>query len=346
MRSSAFAESVKLNDMTEPLKSKLTGILQAAACIVVIAWGVAAAAHLISIFLLAMLLAYCVLPLPKWIMRRFKFGKGTAIALSVTLVGAGYLVLSAYLVSAAYRMTAKLPVYQERLTAVYDSLVPFLVVHGVPSSTISSATTLSPDRIIGFAHVVLPMVLGSFSQALLISLLSLLFAIELLEEPSRQNPLVAGLTYYGRDVQRFIAISAKTGAITTLINLVLLLALGVDFPLLWCVLYFFLQFIPNLGSIVALVPPALLALLMFGWHRALLVAVGMLVTNMVTANVLNPFFLKKGVNVSFLEMTLSLIVWGALLGFWGGIVAIPLTLVLRRFFGNSPAEATPVALAG
>jgi predicted PurR-regulated permease PerM len=158
-------------------------------------------------------------------------------------------------------------------------------------------------------------------------------------EPAKQSRLVAGLISYGRDVQYFIAVSAKTGALTALANLVLLVVVGVDFPVLWCVLYFFLQFIPNLGSILALVPPTLLALVMLGWERALVVAVGMLLTNLITANVLNPIFLRKGVNISFLEIILSLIVWGSLLGSTGSLVAIPLTIVLKKYFEDSSVEA-------
>jgi predicted PurR-regulated permease PerM len=111
------------------------------------------------------------------------------------------------------------------------------------------------------------------------------------------------------------------------------------------VLYFFLQFIPNLGSILALVPPTLLALVTLGWERALVVAVGMLLTNLITANVLNPIFLKKGVDISFLEIILSLIVWGSLLGSTGSLVAIPLTIVLKKYFENSSVE-TETLVAG
>jgi predicted PurR-regulated permease PerM len=77
-----------------------------------------------------------------------------------------------------------------------------------------------------------------------------------------------------------------------------------------------------------------------------MVAVGMLLTNLLSANVLNPILMKKSVNVSFLEMILSLIVWGALLGPAGTVVAIPLTLVLKRVVGRTSAdEATAVAAA-
>ena len=331
--------------MTKLLSSRLPGILQVAACLVVVAWGVVQASQLVSTLLLALLLAYCVLPLPQWIMRRFKLGEGAAIGLTVTLVGLFYLIVGVYLVDAAHRMTAKLPGYEDRLQAIYDGIVPFLVAHGIQSSSLSTATLLSSDRMLGCARAVLPGILGSVSNGVLISLLSLLFVVEMSVEPAKQSRLVAGLISYGRDVQYFIAVSAKTGALTALANLVLLVVLGVDFPVLWCVLYFFLQFIPNLGSILALVPPTLLALVTLGWERALVVAVGMLLTNLITANVLNPIFLKKGVDISFLEIILSLIVWGSLLGSTGSLVAIPLTIVLKKYFENSSVE-TETLVAG
>ncbi len=329
--------------MSETWSSKLPRLLQAAACLVVVAWGVSAASHLITIFLFALLLAYSVLPLPQWIMRRFKLGKGSAIAFTVALAGLSDLLISAYLVNVGYRMTAKLPVYQGRLMAIYDSVTPFLAAHGIQASSLSTDMLLSPERIIGFARLAIPMVLGSLTTAVLTSLLSLLFLIELSEPPAKQSRLVAALDFYGSDVQRFIAIAAKTGALTAVVNLVLLVAVGVDFPLLWCVLYFFLQFIPNIGSILALVPPTLLALVMLGWQRALIVAACMILTNIVAATVLDPILLKEGANISFLEIMLSLIVWGTLLGFWGSIPAIPLTLFMKKLAATSNLEGRLVA---
>jgi predicted PurR-regulated permease PerM len=333
-------------NMSEHWSSTAARLLQTAACTVVVAWGIRAASHLITVFLLALLLAYAALPFPKWIMRRSKLGKGSAIALTVTLVGTFYLVMCSYLVNAGYRIMAKLPVYQARLMTIYEKVAPFLVAHGVPASNLTIETLFSPERIIGVARAVIPIALGSLSNGALISLLSLLFVAQLSETPARQSRLVAALTYYSSDVQSFIAISAKTGALTAVVNLVLLIVVGVDFPLLWCVLYFFLQFIPNVGSILAVAPPALLALLMLGWKSALIVAAGMILSNILAANVLNPILLKERANISFLEIMLSLIVWGTLLGFWGGILAIPLTLVLKKFAETSAPEEQPATGAG
>jgi AI-2 transport protein TqsA len=96
-------------------------------------------------------------------------------------------------------------------------------------------------------------------------------------------------------------------------------------------LYFFLNFIPTLGFVMALVPPTLLTLLMFGWPRALVVACGLVATNLFVDNVITPRIMKQAVDVSFLTITLSLVFWGFLLGPAGAIVAIPLTLSVRKF---------------
>ena len=87
---------------------------------------------------------------------------------------------------------------------------------------------------------------------------------------------------------------------------------------------------------------------MFGWTRALLVAGGFVLINILQDYVISPILMKKGVDVSFLEILLSLIFWTFLLGPAGAILAVPLTLVLRKFIerlssnqlGSKLAEAT------
>lgn len=114
-------------------------------------------------------------------------------------------------------------------------------------------------------------------------------------------------------------------------NLLFLTALGVNFALVWCVLYFFLHFIPNVGFIIALIPPTLLALLMLGWKRALLVLVGLVLTEMLGGNLLQPILMKKDLDVSLTMVTLSMLGWGFLLGPAGVVLSVPLTLALKRF---------------
>ena len=190
-----------------------------------------------------------------------------------------------------------------------------------------------------FIGNILPTTIELLSDRLLIWFLTLLFLVELLDPERGNSPVAKRLTNFGKDVQRFIATTAETGAIIAIANLILLSLLGVDFALVWCLLYFFLHFIPSIGFMIALVPPTLLALLMFGWKRALLVFVVLFLTEMIGENVLKPVLLKKGLDVGLIEVTLSLVGWGFLLGPAGAVLSVPLTLGLRRFIDR--AKTTP-----
>lgn len=313
--------------------------LQAAACIVILAWGIRATAHLVVVFAMALLLAYGFVPLPNWLMHRFKLGRRAALALTVALLGTASLIGIALLYDSALRMMQKLPEYHEHFTGLYDRILVFLDGHGIHLASFSTAKSTS-DQVVEFARRAL-LQAGSFvGDGLLISALSWIFLVEIVEQAgAKRNTLGEWLAYYGGDVQRYIVISAKTGIVTALANLIILLAAGVDFPFLWCGLYFFLHFIPNVGFILALVPPTCLTLLMLGWKKALLVGGGLVLTQLLADYGLSPILMKKGVHVSFLEIMVSLLFWGFLLGPAGGILAIPLTLSLRKFIEQLSSEA-------
>jgi predicted PurR-regulated permease PerM len=276
-------------------------------------------------------------------MRRFHRRKGVAISLGVALLALLYLILYVGLFEASFKMRERLPIYEEHLASLYHQLVVFLNAVGIDFSALSSTNFYSSERIMTFISFFLPKVVGLFYDRVLIGILSLVFLYEIAEsEGTVTTPLGRKLVYYGKDAQRFIAISAQTGAIIAVANLVLLIALGIDFPVLWCVLYFFLQFIPSLGFLIALVPPAFLALLSFGWKRALLVIIGLVVTQMASDYILQPRLMKKSMHVSLLEIMLALMIWGFLLGPPGAILGVPLTIALKKYLQNPYSERDSV----
>jgi predicted PurR-regulated permease PerM len=322
--------------------------LVGAACIVIVAWGIRAASHVLLLILISLFLAYAAVPFPRWLMKRFKLGTSAALALTAILVVVIYVVFSSLLFTAGLRMMAKLPAYEAHFTVLYEQISSFLIARGAHLPTAPTEGYLSAGRVADVVIQNLTNVTELITNRLLVWVLSVLFLVQIVEQDeSKRGPFASSLIDYGGEVERFIGIQAKTGAITALANFALLLVLGVDFPGLWCVLYFFLQFIPSLGFIIALVPPTLVALLIFGWKRALLVAGGLVFTQMLADYVILPMFMKKGLDFALLDIMLSLIVWGFLLGPWGGILAVPLTLVLRKYIQGfskeaAPARATPV----
>jgi len=122
--------------------------------------------------------------------------------------------------------------------------------------------------------------------------------------------------------------------------------LGVDYPILWGFLAFLLNYIPNIGSIVAAIPAVILAVVQLGFGSALLVAAGYIVVNFVEGNVIEPRLMGRKLGLSTLVVFLSLIFWGGLLGFVGAILSIPLTMTLKFAFENSESTRWIAVLLG
>jgi predicted PurR-regulated permease PerM len=110
--------------------------------------------------------------------------------------------------------------------------------------------------------------------------------------------------------------------------------------------------VPNIGIILSVIPPVILTLLELGWQRALVVLAGFLVLNFVVDNLIKPRFMQSGLDVPPLVGLLSLVVWAYLLGPVGALLALPLTIALRRVLqgadlavpglGLEPAPSKPM----
>ena len=312
--------------------SNIQRFLVASAAVVVLLYGIRMAAPILSPFLLAIVLAFTVVPIPNWFVHRFKVRKSIAIVLTLVVVLTIGVVLLVGVGEAALRLKAQLPAYHERFAALHQEVNGFIESQGLDPAAISPLKRLTPDRMISLSTQVLQALGGIISEGAVVLMIFAFLLIEIAESGTEQRSRFAGaFGYYGADIQHYMGITAETGALNAVANLLILLALGVDFPLLWCVLYFFLNFIPTLGFMIALVPPTLLALLTHGWHAALAVAVGFILTNTIVDNLVKPIFMKKGMDVSFLSTILSLVFWAFLLGSVGAILAIPLTLAAEKF---------------
>ncbi len=114
-----------------------------------------------------------------------------------------------------------------------------------------------------------------------------------------------------------------------------LLIVGVDYPLLWAVLAFVLNYIPTIGSIIALIPPFLLAMVQLGFIDSIIVLAGYLTINTIMGNILEPKFMGKGLGLSTLVVFLSLVFWGWVLGPIGMLLSVPLTITIKIALDSS-----------
>ena len=130
-------------------------------------------------------------------------------------------------------------------------------------------------------------------------------------------------------IRKYMTIKTVVSLMVAVSVMILLLALEVEYWALWGLLAFFLNFIPNIGSIVAAIPPIIVAFADKGGGIALIVAAGYLVINFFFGYLVEPKLLGDGLGISALVVLLSLVIWGALLGSVGMFLSPPLAVICK-----------------
>ncbi|MCD4750267.1 MAG: AI-2E family transporter, partial [Thermoanaerobaculales bacterium] len=136
-------------------------------------------------------------------------------------------------------------------------------------------------------------------------------------------------------VQRYLAIKTVTSGATGIAIGLWVGLLGLDFAVVWGLIAFLLNYIPNIGSIVAAVPAVLLAFVQLGVGHGLAVAAGFLVINIIVGNIVEPALLGRTLGLSTLVVFLSLVFWGWMWGTVGMLLSVPLTMILKILLENS-----------
>lgn len=324
-------------------ETRVLRLLLMGACFVIIVAGLKTAAPIVNLVLLGLLVAQSLSNVPMWLTKK-GLKPGLSVLVSILSVLAGGLLLVGLFSISTARLVDQLPTYQARLTGLRDNVMAFLSGRGIDVSQITAFQPLDPNQVLATARTFL----GNLASALGTSILIILIAAVVLYEITavrvlhhrgeRPGTLAARFDEVTGQSRQYIALTGLAGLIQAVFNLVILLIAGVDAPMTWTVLFFFLNFIPGVGFFIALVPPALLALLEHGWQRALIVVVGWWLCNLIGDNVIKPRFFVKGLDISFTTIVFAVVFWSWVLGPAGAILAVPLALSLKR-----GAELIPAA---
>ncbi len=306
------------------------------ASLVIVVAGLKLAASLVNLVLISFLLAFSISPIQNWLIQR-KFSKGLAVAVTVLLILIGGSGLISLLAVSVAGLIGRLPDYEAQLTDLWNAINVFFIDHGIKLSGLLSLKEFDPKQMVALAGKMLGVIMQGLSSSVFVVIIMVFVLIELaaiqfhsFRSKTPRTRFQNRVSQVVEDVGKYISITGWNGLINAAANFVWLLVLGIDFALTWAVISFLFNFIPNIGFVLAVIPPAIIALLEHGWVRALLVIAGYVVLNFIAENIIKPRTMKARLDISPLLTILSVIFWSWVLGAPGTILAVPMTITLQK----------------
>ncbi len=316
----------------------LRSVLFVAAMVVILA-AVKSASTIMVPFLLAFFIAIICNPLVLLLMRA-KLPRTLAIIMVMVIVVLLGIWIGQLLGSSGADFREQLPQYRSQLSQQLQPVLQYLAQFNIDFSTqkVTQKVTqqFDPSRLMGLATDILSSLGGLLANTFLI-ILAVIFMLFEASGLNRKLHLafddpdmrLQQVDRFLESVNRYLAIKTLVSIATGIIVGVGLCIIGVDYFMLWGLVAFLFNYIPNIGSIIAAVPAVALAFLQFGVGGAAATAGLYLGTNMVMGNVVEPRLMGNSLGLSTLVVFLSLIFWGWLLGSVGMLLSVPLTMVVK-----------------
>ncbi len=320
---------------TAPTITKLTSPLIVVASLVIIIAGIVTAQAIIVQILLGLFISIvCAQPI-LWLNK-----KGIPHIIAIIMVLSGvvlvFFALGGIVSQSLGRFSVNLPVYKDNLNVILLSLdTKIESIHlGLGEGAIIDS--IDTGKALGLTSSFLMSLSGLLSESLLILLITIFILAETFTvaqklvslEKSSGKSLVY-LDEIGTSVRRYLSLKTIVSLVTGILVTLWLVILGVDYAILWGLVAFLFNFIPNIGSIIAALPTMLLALVQLGVGGMLWTGLGYLLINLAVGNIIEPRLMGKGLGLSTLVVFLSLIVWGSILGTVGMLLSVPLTMALK-----------------
>jgi predicted PurR-regulated permease PerM len=328
--------------MSQPADHQSTYVLLSIAALVVIIAGLKEAAPMVAQFLMSLFIAVISTPAIRW-METKKVPR--VIAITLVLLG---ILLMVYLIVALVgdsieKFSQNKDVYAVQFESRLNELVTWLSSIGIPAQHLDISAAFEKLDIMALVTRVvggLGVIFGDF----FIIFLSVAFILsETASFPekfsrafSNSQEKMAHVNKALGKIRHYLAIKTAASLLTGFLVSVLLYIIGVDHAFLWGVLSFLLNFIPNIGSIIASIPALILALVQLGPLAMLWTAVSFFVVNNFVGTYLEPKFMGKALGLSAFVIFLSLIFWGWIFGSVGMFLSVPLTMSIKIALETSP----------
>jgi predicted PurR-regulated permease PerM len=325
--------------------SRNSRLLLTMAAVVIVVAGLKAASGIVGPLMLALALTIVFHPMRERLERRLPSWAASVVVLLCAYVLVLLLIVS--LAVAVGRLAVLVPTYAPEINGYVKDAGDWLQDAGVGQEQVDAATdAVDSGRLVGLATNVLSSALNILSGLLFLVTLLLFLAfdsaqVRALAVGARADHagFVDAMSSFARGTRSYLGVSAVFGLIVAVIDTGLLWALGVPAAFVWGVLAFVTNFIPNIGFVIGLVPPALIALLDSGPGLMVAVIVIYSVVNLVIQSVIQPKVVGDAVGLSTTLTFLSLVFWAWILGPIGALLAVPMTL----FFKAVLVEMDPAA---
>ncbi len=267
-----------------------------------------------------------------------------AIATGLTVLLVLFLGVAA-LVWSGSSMISKLSSYSDQFTTLYKDGIAFVSQFGFDETALlDQLTSISPSNVLTVVQGLLSQ-LSSAGSLILVVLVILVFMVmdlpsmaERMKLTNRLHPAFTGnLETFVAGIRRYWLVTTIFGVIVAVLDGFALVLLGVSLPVVWAVLSLITNYIPNIGFVIGLVPPALLALVEQGPVTALLVVLIYSVLNFILQSIVQPKFTGDAVGITPTVSFISLLLWAAVFGPLGALIALPFTLMIKAMLiDNDP----------
>src|SRR3954451_12378382 len=335
------------------LPRALVMLLGAGAAVLVLA-GVRSVAWLIGPAFLALMIVIALSPVQTWLRRHGWPGWLTTLVLVLLAVGVLVLFGLVVVVSLA-KLATLLQDDAGRSQDLQNSLASSLSSFGVQPEQLQDAlSTVNPAKVVAGIATLLAGLAAAVSSLVFLLCLMLFLSVEasgidrrLLAVATDRPELAVALRSFAKGTRSYLLVTTIFGLIVAVLDGIALAIIGVPLPITWALLAFITNYIPNVGFLIGLVPPALVALLTLGVAEMFVVIAVYCVLNFVIQSLIQPRFIGDSVGLAMTTTFVALVFWAWLLGPIGALLAIPLTLLVKALLVDvDPAASWATALAG
>lgn len=319
----------QLNDI-----KKIPAILLLAAFVIVII-GVYLSSPIIKPLLMALFIGIIYAEPIRWLQKK-KVPKGIAILIIVIASAIIFLGFTAIIGNSFYSFSENLPKYEENLNEMSNSFLQLLNENGIHLQKNNFADRFAPSKILKMTEVIMTQIGSTMSSIFTVFFLVIFMIFDMEGTPVKIKAIYKGphdplyfISTIGGNIRQYLSIKTALSLLTGLFVWLGLAIIGVDYAIIWALIAFLLNYIPNIGSIIAAIPAVLFSLVQLGLGGALWTALIFVAINMIIGNVIEPRLMGKGLGLTTFVVFLSLLFWGFVLGTVGMFLSVPLTMAFK-----------------